>query len=310
MQLDKKIKILKISQYFITASAGVFFAGQLINMLKPSLFIKINPYLGKIPDFFNTILPMAKIDMGYRQVPAGYLITAGVCILFYHLLSKKIIPSLEENRYVYEEKEQAVAYVEETRTERIAERATMKLVKSKNTFFALFELQLQYYDNFNKNEKELEKLRLEYYKIFVNKLKTKYADKVDFLVKDKIFFISNDCDLMHPVTVDILKILDIVVKINKYNSIRVNILFSYWLDDKTAGKMNVFRTLSQINALDNKNKVIVTKEVYAKIISLGQKPWCNVNDLGVFRLFRAYNGQDIDVELSEITSIEKHETVY
>ena len=309
MELDKKITILKYSQYFITFMAGVFFFGQLINLLKPSLFLQIDKYLGLIPSLFNNILPAAKIDMGYRQVPAGYLITAGVCILLYHLINKKIIPSLESGRYEDEEKEQAKALVEQAKMKRAEERATIKQVLLKETFYGLFELQLRYNDDFKKNDKELEKLRLEYYKIFVNKLKTKYA-KVEFLVKDKIFFVSNDFDLIHPVTVDILKILEIIIKISKSNSIRINILFSYWVDNKTAGKMNIFRTLSQVNALDNKNKVILTNEVYTKIMSSGKKPWCSANPLGEFRLFNAYNGQDMDVGLYEVMSIEKHEAEY
>ena len=309
MELDKKIKIFKISQYFVTSMAGVFFAGQLINMFKPSLYLKIDPYLGFFPSLFNNIMPMAKIDMGYRQVPAGYLIAAGVCIAIYHLLSKKIIPALEDSRFEEEEKQQAKTYVEQVQIDRKAERAILKQVQYKNTFYALFDLQLSYNDDFKKNEKELEKLRFEYYKIFVGKLKKKYKE-IEFIVKDKIFFISNNCDLLQSITVDILKILDIVVKISKYNSIRVNLLFSFWLDDSNAGKMNVFRTLTQINALGNKNKIVLTKEIHAKILSSGQKPWCSVNTLGVFRLFNAYNGMDIDVDLVEITSIEKQNNMY
>ena len=300
MELEEKIKTLKSLKTIFIVIAGVYLALFFVDWLRPSIFQKVDPIFSFLPEVFNTVFE-AQADFGYRQIPMGYVFTSVFFIILF-LICKPVIAIMENVKPKEEEKVYRKKAIAEKQIKNLEERQALKKSQYKNMFFGMLEFNLQYSDNYNKDEAALEILRFEYYKILVSKLKAKYRS-VNFYVGDKICFVSDNFSYMSSVTKDVLKILDIIIRINKQNQMKVNMLFSYWIDDRGANKKSIFKTLSKINELGNINKIIIPNEVYLKIISLGREPWCTVRSIGSVTLFNAYNNADIDVELMEMTSL-------
>ena len=300
MELDKKIKIFNIIKVVVIIMAVVYLVTWAIRIANPVLFRKINVFLGLIPSIFDAVMPV-KADFGYRKIPMGYVYSAIACVISWFVISHHINTLLDKKRIEAEEQEKK-KFINETRNKRAEERKRVRSSIYKNTFYGLFELDVNYSDNFGKDLKQLETLKFGYYKILVKKLQTKYFD-VEFVTKDKIFFVSNEYRLMYSITKDILKILNIIIQTSRDNELNVNMLFSYWMDSQNANKMNVFNILSKINSLDNYNKIIISNDVYLKIIGQESIPWCDVESIGRVTLFKVNNNQDLPVDLYKLTSL-------
>jgi len=300
MELEKKVKIAKYLRIFAFAMACIYLGMWFLDWIYPALFVKLNPIFTLLPSIFDHFIK-ATADFGYRQIPMGYVWSAITCVLLQRIC-KKQAEKFEEQRQIEIEQEHNRRFIVEERARKAKEEERVRNAKYREVFFGLLEFHLDYLDNYGKDYSELEKLRLEYCKILVNKLKAKY-EKINFITKDKVFFLSSQYNLLYLVTKDILRVIDVFIKVNRDNKIRTNILFSYWVDSKTANKMSVFRALSQINELGYVNKIIFPNDVYLKIEAKEKEPWCQVSPIGACKLFKVNNEDDLDVDLYEMISL-------
>ena len=307
MGLDNKIKITKIIRFILITMAVIYFIVWFIYWLLPKYYalLRLEQLFGFIPSIFNKIF-IKKLDLGYRQIPMGYLYASIFNILFGSIFCNRFIEKFKAEKILEKEKEEEEKekrkHIIEERVKKQEERKKTRQTQYKDTFFGLFELDLEFFDSFGKDTNELKILKFEYYKIIVQKLKPQFRE-IDFIIKDKIFFLSSNFSLIEPVTKDILKILNIIINTNKDSKIRTNILFSYWLDDKTVNKMGIFRALNQINDLGNKNKIIILNDIYLKTQMLTNKPWFKADSIGSYNLFKVYGDDNVKTDLSAITRI-------
>ena len=300
MGLDTLVKILNFLKYFAPSMAFFNLIFWTMQITHPDLFKIINYVFGILPTICDNIYRI-EIEIDDKTFTMGYVYAALLNLLLL-LICTKVLNKIDRMKELEEEQEEQRRIIVENEIKKIKEQEKLKQIQHKEMFFALFEFNLEYFDNFGKDMQELEKLKTEYSKILSNKLKTKYQ-KVNFASKDKIFFFSNDYTLMNSITKDILKVFDVFRETGKKNRIITNMYFSYWADNKTANKMSVFKTLSQINELKNPNKIIVTNEIYIKLKSMENQLGFEFAPVGKFTLFKAYDDKDIEVEILEVKSL-------
>ena len=305
MGLDKALKIFGFLKYFTPLISVTYLVGWLVQIIDPVFFKILNKFLGLImlPKVFDHFIT-SKSTFGEVEVSMGYVYTAIFFIILTSLFNKthEKLKQLFEDKQDKEERRKAIV---ESEIKRIKEKEKIKQIEHREMFFGLFEFHLEYLNPNDGNSKVLDRLKLEYSKILVNKLKTKYQ-KINFLVRDKVFFYSEDFKNLSLVTADILKIFEIFVKTGKSNDIITNMSFSYWAENKNANKMDIFRILCNINKLDNKNKIIISNEIYIKIKSMEKEPWCYVTPANTFEMYNTEYQEVIKADLLEITGFKSN----
>ena len=294
-------KLVKFFRIIAPIFAFLYLSTWLAQIVYPNIFNILDKFLGFLTSLFDSIIKV-EAEFDDKKVTMGYVYSAIINLIFFAICSQllKYFEKLEE---IAEEKERGRKLYIESQIIKIKEQEKMRNILQKELLCGLFEFNLEYYDSYGKDITELDKLKFEYCKIVVNKLKTKYK-QVKFIAKDKIFFITKDYNLLNSITKDILKIFDIFMKTGKSNRIATGLLLSYCSADNIENKLNIFKMLSQINKLEKINKIIITNEVYMKIQMLENNTWFDVMPVGKFNLLKVYDNDDIEVELYELSRLE------
>lgn len=256
-------------------------------------FWGIDMYIGFLPKIFNILFPVY-VEYHGIQIIMSYVHCAGFLIITTFIAFKYQRMIFKMQRKNEDDELQEKIKLFEERKEEIPKESKLPIEKI-NHFYSLFELKLEYYNPINKSLDDLEKLKKEYSKILVEKLKVKYP-KVKFSVSDKIFIYCEDFSLINEFCDDITKLYKIFYEIDYDKLIKTDLLLSFWTDFKKVDMKTALKIMNGINKLNYWNKIVVNDK-FAKRYELESKVY-DLISLGPARLDVQYNDKnELDIDL-------------
>ena len=313
-KLSKIINILIFLKYLSPVIALLHLFGWIMQGTNKEVFALINFLCWPLPTLFDKILNIHISLFGIINVSMGYAYTACLFISFYYL-SNILIAKLQKvyEKYHQIEVQKRQEQQEEYRKKRLEEIKRQKkenpkivmpaLPEDRKVFFGLFEFNLSFVDTNRKDDLELDKLKQEFSKILVKKLKEGFP-KVKFFSEDKIFFICDEFSNFGTLTKNILTLFKTFMQTGMMQQIKIGMLFSYWMEKDKSKKKTVFNILNKINELGYYNKIIVSSSVYYRFQREEDSKYFEFEPMGPSRLFNALGNEDIDVDLYSIIKVE------
>jgi len=277
----------------VSPIASAIYLGVWITLIfNESLFKKLDILFGFFPNILNKIY-YVEADLNGADVPMGYVYAATIMIVS-TLISIKI-----ENRFVdlYNTQEERAqkAFMRRQKLALRQKPGEKKIsVEPSCYFFGLFEMKFEYLNMMGKSLEDLEKLKKEYSKMLIAKLKEKYPD-VQFVVSNKIFIISNEFTVFDRLLCDIIKIFAIFQKLNNDKFIGSSFLLSFDSGNEENNPKEAYRFLSKINNLSYYNQVIILEKFAKKYKYVLTKQFISV-PLGLIRV-ELDNNREADVDL-------------
>jgi len=290
-KLRKIVYFLKFWIYTSPAVAALYLLLWLVQVFNVSLFKKLNILFGLIPGFIDKIIPITA-DLNGMDVTMGYVYFATVMILS-TIAAIKLENHIIDN---YNEKEQKIS---EGNLRRRKLNQKQKMGEKKyatepsSYFFGLLELKFEFLNDINQPYEQLEKLKKEYTKLLVNKLKEKYSD-VQFVISSKVFIVSKEFSLFDPILCDIIRFFGVFQEVNNEKYISSTLLLSFDSGDAASNPKYIYRFLSKINDLDHKNKVIVLEKFSKKYKYVLTKQFISV-PLGLQKI--EIDNSEFDIDL-------------
>lgn len=266
---NKILKTKYITRAWILINLGIsliYFSIWLSSIFYASLFNKLDVWFRFLPNLVDKIL-YCQINVYNVEISLSYLFVSifFVTVLIASLLSKncflKLLNLKKENKKKINQKK---------------EKNTNKktIVQPTMPFFGLFEMNFEYLNSLDRVGNDLEKLKKEYFKILVNKLKEKYPD-IQFIATNKIFIISNDFSYFDELVSDIVKIFAIFQKLNEEKFIGTNFLLSFEIGVRNTNHKKIYRLLSKVNDLLHYNQILVLEKFAKKYKYILEKKFLN-----------------------------------
>ena len=257
-------------------------------------FYNLDAYLGALPNFMDNIFPSV-VEIQGSDVTMGYVYTAGllVALTIAAMQYEKRLVKTEEDK----KEEKIKVKTEEifTITEVPTEEPRIPLEKV-NHFYGLLELKLEYFNPVNKSVDDLDKLKKEYLRMIVEKLKNKF-EQVKFSVSDKIFLYSDEFSVFNGLSDDLVTLYKIFYDLDYDKGIKTDLLLSFWTDVKKVDMKKGLNVLTRINNLQYWNKVVVSDVFSFKYDEETEKIY-DLIPLGPSRLdMEDENGRDIEMDM-------------
>lgn len=280
---------LKFWILFSPVLSALYLAVWVIQIFNNPLFLKFNLFFGFFPNLIDKLL-FVQVDLNGADVSMGYVYAAIVMILTTFLAAKvegNLIDSYIENER--REKESKI------RKRTFAQRQSGSSGEHDGIFFfGLLEMKFECLNGFDKSGRDLEKLKKEYSKMLIKKLKEKYPD-IQFVVSNKIFIISNEFSVFDPFLSDVVKFFRIFQELNIEKCIGSNLLLSFDCGDCNSNPKYIYRFLSKINDLGYSNKVVLLSTFVKKYKYVLTKKYITT-PLGLAKI-ETDNQREVDVEL-------------
>ena len=162
---------------------------------------------------------------------------------------------LQAKKEVKKESKQNKATKQETKKEIITPQKNDENYEIK-TIYGLFEIKINSKD---KND-DFNLLIEEYSKLLSKKIKEKYLT-IRFALSEKIFIVFDDYTKLVELIEDIIRIYKLLEDVNKQNKIESYLLLSFWCDKNPNVAKKAHIILSNINKLNNKNKIVISKTI-------------------------------------------------
>lgn len=254
---NKKIKteyIIKTWIFVNLAMALAYFLVWLSSIFYRNLFYKLDKYFGYFPKLADRIFS-SQIDINNFEISLSYVFIS----MFFVVISIAIL-LVKRNFSILMNFEKTIKKDMELKKEQVKNKKTV--IQSQTPFFGLFEMNFEYLNSFNRLNNDLEKLKKEYFKILVNKLKEKYPN-IQFIATNKIFIVSSEFEFFDNLLSDIVKIFAIFQKLNNEKFIGTSFLLSFEMGMQNTNHKKMYRLLSKVNDLSYYNQVIVL-EKFAK----------------------------------------------
>ena len=298
MNVKGLIGLFKFLKIFAPIMATIYLLIWVIQIFIDSLFIFLNKIFGLLPFLIEKIV-YVPADMAGKDISMSY-VHASCIMLIVMFISQKVLVRLEKINKIQENKELERRFNAQRELKKKKEEKKQEIVLKRNVFFGLFEFKLDYFDYFGsyKSEsQELKKLKIEYCKMIMYKLKIKYP-KIKFISADKLYFICADFSVFSGVTRDIVKLFRVLLNIGNEKGIKTEMLLSYWAGDKNSNAKGTYNILSKINELNYINQVVVASGVYFRYKDEHEKNEIEFNPLGASKLVNAISsGEDLDITL-------------
>lgn len=257
--MGKRLKIISLLvncwAYISPFLAAVYLLFWLVQFFDMETFWEMDMYIGFLPRIFNMLFPVY-VEYHGTQIIMSYVHCAGFLIIttFIAFKCEKIIFKLQTQNQENDIKEKFEQIEKES--QKVPEEPKYPIERI-NHFYALFELKLEYYNQFDKSLEELERLKNEYSKILMEKLKIKYP-KIRFSLQDGLFAYCDDFSLINDFCADVVKLYKIFYEIDYDKLIKTDLLFCFWSDYKKTDMKTAFKIVSHINKLNYLNKIVVS----------------------------------------------------
>lgn len=297
-KVKKFIYFLKTWIIISPIASAIYLVGWLILVFDENLFKKIDFFIGLFPNILNKI-HYAEVDLNGADIPMGYIYASTILIIS-TLISIKIENRLVDLYNTQEEREQKTFMKRQKMALRQKPGEKKISVEPSCFFFGLFEMKFEYLNVMGKSLDDLEKLKKEYSKMLIGKLKEKYPD-VQFVVSNKIFIISNEFTTFDAILYDIIKIFAIFQKLNNEKFIGSSFLLSFECGDTKSNPKSIYRFLSKINDLSYYNQVIILEKFSKKYKYVLTKQFISV-PLGLTRV-ELDNNRETEIDLYYLETI-------
>ena len=299
----KLIKFFIFLKYFAPFMAFIYLCAWTIGVFSESFYIFSRKLIGLFPLIIEKII-YVEADLAGKDISMSYIHCA--CIFMVVMfISAKSIARLEKVQKLYENKELERRVVAQKELKKLKEKQKKDVICKRNVFFGLFEFRLDYfnyYGKFKSDIQELRKLKIEYCKMIVGKLKEKYP-KIKFISAEKLFFMCDDFSVFSSVTKDIVKLFKGFLNIGNKKGIKTEMLLSYWAGDKNTNAKGTYKILERINELNHINKVIVASGIYFRYMEEHEKDAFEFAPMGASKLINIdSSGGDLDLNLYMIKS--------
>ena len=132
-----------------------------------------------------------------------------------------------------------------------------QFIQNLTHFFGLCELKLEYSEKSNsKSIDDLKKLKKEYSKMIIQKLKAKFP-YIYYTGTDKIFFIGNDYEIVDNLILDFVQYFKIFQEIDNKKMIKTDLILSIVGGNQHNNVKMMYKFLLKMNELKYLNKIIV-----------------------------------------------------
>lgn len=285
------IYFLKFWIYTSPVIAGLYLLLWVIQVFAHSLFVKLNFLFGYIPSLIDKLIPTTT-DINGMDVPMGYVYLSTFIIvstLGAIKLENHIIDSYNEKEHKISEGNLRRRFLRQK--QRMGEKNI--IVEPSACFFGLLEMKFDNLEGFDKSFEDLDKLKREYSKLLINKLKEKYPD-IQFILTGKIFIICDEFTIFDNFLNDVIRCFSVFQEINNEKYISSGIILSFEAGDSKTNSKYIYRFLSKINDLEHVNKVIILEKFAKKYKYVLTKQYISV-PLGMQRV--EIDNSEIDVDL-------------
>lgn len=290
--VSKTIILLKLWIVISPLVAVTFLAVWLTRIYNPPVFKQLHLIFGYVPDLIDNLF-LIQADINGMDIPMGYVYVATVFIV-----STLIAIKIENNIIDSQLKNEMSQSESNLRKRSLAQKQRLgeKNIKTEEGayFFGLFEMKFEYLNVMGKSIEDLEKLKKEYSKMLINKMKEKYPE-VQYVVSNKVFMISNEFSIFDSFLTDIVRFFRVFQEINNEKCIGSSLILSFDCGDAKTNPKEVYRFLSKINDLCYLNKVIVMEKFVKKYKYVLTKQFITIS-LGLSKI-EIDNQNEIDVEL-------------
>ncbi len=147
-----------------------------------------------------------------------------------------------------------------------------------DTFYCLFEFDVDYIGQDEQSKESLQKIKLEFTKMFADKLKAKYLN-AKFAIKDRIIIIFNDFSICMQIADDILKLYEAISSAAEKMAIKANYIMSFHASNKSATPREITKTLVMINKLKYINQIVATENFCSQYVKENPTSY-NIESLG------------------------------
>ena len=268
-----------------------YIVGWLTMIFEDPMFYLINDLIGWLPSHIDALF-LHQTSLFGESYPMGYIYSAILVIISMYLVFRFQI-YVNDCKMIKENETKIVEVKKAKQINKIAQKP--KDVTYKYThFFGLLELNLEYVDDFNKSNEDLIKLKNEYLKMLVNKLRDKYSN-VKFELTDKVYMISDDFLIFDPFLLDISKLHKIFVELDNQKAIKTGLILSFCCGNENNNVQFVEKVLQKVNNLKYINKVIVINEFQAKYKAMKARQF-DFFSLGLLRI-EVDKHKEVDVDL-------------
>lgn len=210
-------------------------------------------------DFFYSLIKFMKNFIKLVQsAPIGFIYASiALCISIFAAI--KLLKKLERLEKIQDSEE----IEKRLKTKQAIKKAKEKAKKAKfidiKEFYGLFEFNFEAYNMCE----ELKTLKNKYCRMIKEKIQDKYP-QADFLVSDKIFFITPDFSLLNSITNDLVMLFNILKNVNEQKELETSMLLSFYGDSQKTSHQTALKILNEINELEYKNKIIISQDIYVK----------------------------------------------
>lgn len=216
------------------------------------LFALMNEAFGLFPNFINKLMP-AQTDLMGMDVPMGHIHAAAVIIVSMYVATK--LETYASKLKAVKEKEIADAAIRKMEREKKAKEK--QYVQNLTHFFGLCELKLEYSEKDTlKSIDDLKKLKKEYSKMIIQKMKAKFP-YINYAGTDKIYFIGNDYEVVDNLIIDFVQYFKIFQEIDNNKMIKTDLILSIVGGNQHNNPKVLYKYLLKINELQYINKIIV-----------------------------------------------------
>lgn len=216
------------------------------------LYELMNEAFGFFPNLINKLMP-TQTDLMGMDVPMGHIHAAATIIVSMYLATK--LEMYVDNIKIKKEKEIAENKIKKLEKEK--KQKEKQYIQNLSHFFGLCELQLEYSEkNKTKSSDNLKKLKKEYSKMIIQKVKDKFPH-IYYAGNDKIYFIGNDYQVVDNLILDIIQYFKILQEISNKKMIKTDLILSIVGGNQHNNPKMIYKFLLKINELKYLNKVIV-----------------------------------------------------
>lgn len=222
-----------------------------IQFFNENLFNSMNKFLGFLPNFINHYISYTTDIMG-MDIKLGYIF-ASIFIIFLMYFIVKIDNFLNKIK-IKLEKEIINKNIEKTKL--IQKTEEIKQIQNYSHFFCLCEIKLKRGKQETKNDEELKKLKKEYTKMIIQKLKNSFPD-MNYFGDEKIYLIGDNFSIVDNVISDIIKYFKIFQEIDSKKFITTDLSLAIVAGNQHNNPKMIYKFLLKINELKYLNKIIV-----------------------------------------------------
>ena len=216
------------------------------------LFALMDEAFGFFPNFINKLMPVQTDLMG-MDVPMGHIHAAATIIVTMYIATK--LEDYVSKLKIKKEKEIADVKINQMKKEKRAKER--QFIQNLTHFFGLCELKLEYSEKSNsKSIDDLKKLKKEYSKMIIQKLKAKFP-YIYYTGTDKIFFIGNDYEIVDNLILDFVQYFKIFQEIDNKKMIKTDLILSIVGGNQHNNVKMMYKFLLKMNELKYLNKIIV-----------------------------------------------------